>query len=36
MPRAAVELQAAAEILPLNRIGPRLVKMLDPRIHSHA
>ena len=36
MPRAAAELQAAGEILPLNRIGPRLVKMLDTRIHSHA
>jgi two-component system response regulator WspF len=29
MPKAAAELHAASEILPLNEIGPRLVSMLD-------
>jgi two-component system response regulator WspF len=29
MPRAAVQLQAASETLPLQDIGPRLVKMLE-------
>jgi chemotaxis response regulator CheB len=29
MPKAAIELQAAAEILALERIGPRLVELIS-------
>lgn len=31
MPKAAAELRAATDILPLNRIGPRLVKLFERR-----
>lgn len=30
MPKAAIELRAAAEVLALNRIAPRLVRLLEP------
>ena len=37
MPKAAIHLHAAGEVLALNRIASRLVKMLEPgRIHIHA
>jgi two-component system, chemotaxis family, response regulator WspF len=35
MPKAAAELNAASEILPLDRIGPRLVRLLAQRKHPH-
>ena len=35
MPKAAAELQAATEILPLERIGPRLVDLLSQRVNAH-
>jgi len=31
MPKAAVELGAAAEVLPLDQIAPRLTKLLSPK-----
>ena len=36
MPRAAASLKAAREILPLEKIGPRLVQLLDRKFRLHA
>jgi chemotaxis response regulator CheB len=36
MPKAAAELQAATEILPLNQIAPRLVDLVGRRTKLHA
>jgi two-component system response regulator WspF len=36
MPKAAAELKAASEILPLDRIGPRLTQLLGAPAKSHA
>jgi two-component system, chemotaxis family, response regulator WspF len=36
MPKAAAELNAASEILPLDRIGPRIVRLLSQRTRRHA
>ncbi len=36
MPKAAVELDAACEILPVEKIGPRLVQLLSQKIKTHA
>jgi two-component system response regulator WspF len=35
MPKAAVELQAATEILPLEQIGPRIANLLSQKIKAH-
>jgi two-component system response regulator WspF len=35
MPKAAAELQAAAEILPLEQIGPRIASLLTQKIKAH-
>jgi two-component system response regulator WspF len=35
MPKAATELKAASEILPLEKIGPRLVSLLTHRFEDH-
>jgi two-component system response regulator WspF len=35
MPKAAVELQAATEVLPLDKIGPRLSNLLDRKLKIH-
>jgi chemotaxis response regulator CheB len=35
LPKAAAELHAATDILPLNRIVPRLVELLEPEVCSH-
>jgi chemotaxis response regulator CheB len=35
MPKAAAELQAATEVLPLDKIGPRLSNLLDRRLKTH-
>jgi chemotaxis response regulator CheB len=36
MPKAAAELEAASEILPIERIGPRLVQLLSQKAKVHA
>jgi chemotaxis response regulator CheB len=36
MPKAAADLNAASEILPLERIGPRLVQLLGRKANVHA
>ncbi len=36
MPKAAAELNAATEILALDRIGPRLVEILTSKLNAHA
>jgi len=36
MPKAAAEIEAASEILPLERIGPRLVQLLSQKVKTHA
>lgn len=36
MPKAAAELHAAADILPLNNIAPRLIELVANRTHLHA
>jgi two-component system response regulator WspF len=36
MPKAAAELQAATEILPLDRIGPRIATLFAQKIKAHA
>lgn len=35
MPKAAAEMKAATEILPLSRIAPRLVNLVAPRTRMH-
>ena len=35
MPKAAAELNAASEILPLEQIGPRLVQLVSTKITAH-
>jgi len=35
MPKAAAELQAATEILPLEQIGPRIAELMAQKIKSH-
>jgi len=35
MPKAAAELDAASEILPIERIGPRLVEILSQKVKVH-
>ncbi len=34
MPKAAAEMKAASEILPLDKIGPRLTTLLTPKAHD--
>jgi chemotaxis response regulator CheB len=36
MPKAAMELKAAEEVLALNKIGPRLTKLLTAETHPNA
>jgi two-component system response regulator WspF len=36
MPKAAIEINGASEILPLERIGPRLINLLIQKIEQHA
>jgi chemotaxis response regulator CheB len=33
MPKAAAELKAASEILPLDKIGPRLADLMMPKVN---
>ena len=35
MPKAAVELQAVSEVLPLHRIGPRLGALVSEDLNIH-
>lgn len=35
MPKAAAELRAATEILPLDKISPRLLNLLVENINAH-
>jgi two-component system response regulator WspF len=35
MPKAAAELHAATEVLPLERIGPRLVTLMTQKVRTH-
>ncbi len=35
MPKAAVELQAVTEVLPLDKIGPRLSNLLERKLKAH-
>jgi two-component system, chemotaxis family, response regulator WspF len=36
MPKAAAQLRAAGEVLPLDKIGPRLSTLIPPHTHKHA
>jgi chemotaxis response regulator CheB len=35
LPKAAAELHAATDILPLNRIVPRPIELLEPEVCSY-